>query len=443
MDKEKQQQPDPRFAAFVGLDWSDKKHTWSLETLSGTVEQGEFGSRAEDVQQWVDKLNERFGGAPIAIGLEQTRGAILWMLSAYSNLWLYLIHPKAATDFRKVLHQSGTKNDPVDARVIRTIVQQLRSSLRLWRPDSSEIEQLRSLVQRRRRLVDEKTQQTNRLTAELKVCFPQILDWFDAIGKPIVIDFLRQWPTLANLQKARPQTVLAFFRKHNSHSSERNKERLDEIARAKPVTENIAVLRPAQLEVRIRLAIVEQLNAAIGEIDNIIKGIYATHPDGQIFASFPAAGPAMGPRLLAAFGSCREHFRSASELQAYSGIAPIERSSGRVRIISQRHACPKFLRQTFHEYASHTIDVCPWAGEFYRGHRATGHTHHESVRALAYKWIRILYRCWMDRLPYNEARYAGSSRKRAADAVSAVPAGTVEIQWKTCGGMKKATKISY
>jgi len=46
-----------------------------------------------------------------------------------------------------------------------------------------------------------------------------------------------------------------------------------------------------------------------------------------------------------------------------------------------------------------------WAEQFYRRQRQKGKSHHSAVRALAFKWIRILYACWKANQPYDESRY--------------------------------------
>ena len=70
-----------------------------------------------------------------------------------------------------------------------------------------------------------------------------------------------------------------------------------------------------------------------------------------------------------------------------------------------RYACAKFLRQSFHEFGGASIPYSAWAKAFYDSRRARNKGHHTAVRALAYKWIRILYACWKSRAPYNESLY--------------------------------------
>ena len=151
--------------------------------------------------------------------------------------------------------------------------------------------------------------------------------------------------------------------------------------------------------------------------------------------SFPGAGPALTPRLIAAMGSQRGRYETAHEIECYSGIAPVVASSGQQRWVHWRWACPKFLRQTFHEWALHSIAYSQWAREYYEQQRAKGKRRNTAIRSLAFKWIRILFRCWKERTPYDEAVY-----QRALDArrpKKQLPAQTVELQWKNVAGFSK------
>ena len=159
-----------------------------------------------------------------------------------------------------------------------------------------------------------------------------------------------------------------------------------------------------------------------------------------IFDSFPGAGAAMAPRLIAAFGACRDRYRTAHEIQCYSGIAPVVESSGKQHWVHYRWSCPKFLRQTFHEWALQSMASSTWAKDYYRQQRAKGKSHHLAVRALAFKWIRILFRCWQDRKPYNAALYENARQSRLREPVD--PPSPVNIEWKTRSGFSKLSRAS-
>jgi hypothetical protein len=43
-----------------------------------------------------------------------------------------------------------------------------------------------------------------------------------------------------------------------------------------------------------------------------------------------------------------------------------------------------------------------------------GAAHQAALRALAFKWIRILYRRWKDRTPYDEATCLNAFKRRGS-----------------------------
>jgi transposase len=154
------------------------------------------------------------------------------------------------------------------------------------------------------------------------------------------------------------------------------------------------------------------LSAGIGRFDEEIARRCKALPDFRLFSNLPGAGKVFSPRLLAAFGEQRDRFATAAALQKLTGVAPVTERSGKTHWVHWRWACPKFLRQTFVEWAASSIPHSFWARAFYESHRAKGSSHNATIRALAFKWIRILFRCWVDRVPYDESRYLAALQKR-------------------------------
>lgn len=282
--------------------------------------------------------------------------------------------------------------------------------------------------------------------------FPQLLNWFDDLSSPMTAAFVERWPTLADAQKEEPEQWREFFHAHGSRSEARIEQRLREISTGNALVTDAAVVEPAVFMVKTLLAVVAVLSRGIDELDGIIAKVAMAHPDYAIFSSFPAAGPVMAPRLLAAFGSQRERYQSAKQLQSFSGIAPVTQKSGPQKWVHFRWACPKFLRQTFPEYAALTIPRCPWAKAFYDRQRANQKGHHAAVRALAYKWQRILFRCWQSRQPYDADQYLAACQQRATpvEKPSALPTPVIRqsiagacgkqpgFRWKTAGEILKS-----
>ena len=420
-----QSHDEPQFAALVAIDWGDKKHNWWLEvTASGQREKGEIQHSPEAVGAWVAMLLARFPGQPIAVAVEQSRGALVFMLSKYEDLHLYPVHPRAAAKLREALYPSGAKDDPVDAELLLDLLAHHRARLRRLRPDTEQTRLVQHLVEARRKLVNEKTRQSNRLTDRLKMYFPQVLSWFQEVDSPLVGDLLKRWPTLESLQKARRATLQSFFTVHNCRNQKLIDERLESIHQAMPAIRDRAVIQACVALVQILVELIATLRQGIASLEEQIEQAVATHPDFVIWDSFPGAGPVMAPRLLAGFGSMRERYDAASDVQKFSGIAPVLERSGKTAFVHFRWACPKFLRQTFHEWAGHSIASCGWARAYYDQQISRGKDHHAAVRALAFKWLRIAFRCWKDRVPYDDARYVESLRRHGSPLFAALATRT-------------------
>ena len=430
------------WAAFAAIDWADQKHFWRLVPAgSQTGEQGELENTPEAVEIWARALEQRFGGRPIAVCLEQKRGALVYMLAKYAHLVLFPVHPTTAARYRETFCTSGAKADPSDTASLLDLLVRHRERLRPLEPDTAQTRLLQLLVEQRREVVDQKTAQSNRLTDCLKLYFPQVLRWFDDVASPLVGAFLEHWPSLQDLHRTRPDAMREFFHEHNCRGEAKIDERIAAIYQAIPATRDEAVLEAGVMNARGLVAVLATLRDNIAKLDRRIAQLVADHPEAALFDSLPGAGAALIPRLIAAFGTRRERYESAYQLQCYSGIAPVKVASGRTQLIRFRRACPKFLRQTFHEYALHSIQKSEWARANYQLQRDRHKSHHAAVRSLAYKWIRIIFRCWKDRKPYDEAIYLQSQRRRSAmlgaDVASVTAAG-----WKKVAGFNKFSAIS-
>jgi transposase len=401
--------PDlPVVVAYVALDWADEQHEGRLQAEgSSRVESFVIPQRPEAVQDWVSQLRARFPFGSIAVILEQSRGALIYALMSSDFFLLYPVPPKTLADYRKAFCPSGAKSDPRDADLLLDLLLRHRDRLRLWRPDDALTRQLTLLNEHRRTLVEDRTRLTNRLTSLLKQYFPQALEWAGPLDHPRACKFLSRWQSLQDVQKARGSELRRFYRNQgwNWKDLASLEQRVEEIRRAQPLTRDEAVV---QAHAPMVSALAEQLRPlfpALEKLEKTIAELFAQHQDSFIWKSLPGAGAALQPRLLAAFGSDRQHYHSAREMQQFCGIAPVTQRSGKSCWVHWRWACPKFVRQTFHEFAAHSRQRSPWARAYYERQRARGASHHAAVRALAYKWIRILYRCWQTRTPYIEQRY--------------------------------------
>lgn len=434
MNSESVVDEEPQWAAFVAIDWADREHIWKLQVgESGVREQGKLEQTPEAFELWASQLATRFEGRSIAVALEQSRGAVVFALTKYSHLHLFPVHPSTLAHFRKAMVPSGSKNDPGDTGLLLELLLHHRSRLRRLKPDTEETRELQFLVEVRRKLVDDRTRFSNRLTAQLKLYYPQVLTWFYKVTSPVTCEFLTRWPTLQAVQKAPSRTLSQFFQRHNCRDQE---GRIEGIRSAVPATFDQAIIRASVLMVQATVRLIENLKQDIERCDERIEELTKSHPDFAIFDSLPGAGDALIPRLITALGTRRDRFANASEIQSYTGIAPVVKQSGNTRSTRCRQAYPRFLRQTFHEWAGHSIQTSQWARTYYEELLSRGKKHHAAIRSLAFKWIRILFRCWKDRVPYSESFHLNAVTKRAAPNES-LQSPTVDLQWKKVAGFLK------
>ena len=407
----------PQFAAFVGIDWADTKHDICLQ--AGIDAPREFTCiphKVPDIEKWAQSLHRRVGG-PIAVAVELARGPIVYALQKYDFFVLYPINPLTMARYREAFTPSRAKDDPTDAELALDLLIRHPERFAPLKVQSEDMRILLSLTEHRRELVGDKTRFTNRLTNALKQYYPQALDWFEQRDTVLYCDFLARWPTLAQVKRARQSSLRKFFHSHNCRYRTVIDDRLAAIKAARPLTEDQGVIEPCRLQV---LALLEQLRStltAIDRFDQRIAELAPTLPDYALFQDLPGAGPQLAPRLLVAFGEQRERFDSAASLQKYAGIAPVTERSGKKCWVHWRWQCPNFIRQTFVEWAAQTIDKSFWAGVYYRQQRAKGSSYQAAVRALAFKWIRILYRCWQTRTAYDESKYLHALLKRGSPLI--------------------------
>jgi len=396
------------YQATVGIDWADQKHSVFVHFSDGDSYCQKIDSRPKAIQQWLLELQAKCTAGKVAIALEQRRGPLFYQLCSHLE-WidLYPVNPQSLASFRQTFFSSRAKNDPVDSQLLEEIVRTHGDRLRRYQPQPISERKLDQYCRLRRGLLDLATQTELKLISTLKQYFPLVLELFGAVGlkADIALSFLSRWPTLALLQKAQVNTIRSFFYAHNSRSQSLIEERLQQIKEALNVTDDLALIEPFVLTTKCLVGQLRSFKKVLKEFDHQIEQLFKSHPDHSLFESFPGAGKQLGPRLLAVFGSDRTRWATPLDIQKFSGIAPVIERSGKSVWVHRRLSRPKFICQTFHEFAQHSVLHCSWAEQFYRRQRQKGKSHHSAVRALAFKWIRILYACWKANQPYDESRY--------------------------------------
>ena len=400
--------PPILYQATVGIDWADQKHDVFVRFANGNSYRRKIDSRPEAIQEWLLELRSACAEGKIAIALEQRRGALFYQLCTHLN-WidLYPINPHSLSSFRLTFFSSRAKDDPIDGQLLEELVRTHCDRLRPYQPEPTTERKLDLYCRQRRSLLNLATKTELKLVSTLKQYFPLVVNLFAAIGmkSDIALNFLSRWPTLHELRKAKTHTVRSFFYTHNSRSQSLIAKRLQQIDEAHEVTDDLALIEPMILTSKCLVAQLRQFNQAINEFDRKIKELFKSHPDHFLFESFPGAGEQLAPRLLSVFGSDRARWADATDIQKYSGIAPVIERSGKSVWVHRRLSRPKFICQTFQEFAQQSVQHSSWANQFYQRQRDSGKSHHSAIRALAFKWIRIICACWKANKPYDESFY--------------------------------------
>jgi len=416
-------QPGPT-AIHVGIDWSDAKHDICLlEADSEEATLTSVDNTPEALHEWIAQLLSRHGGrGRIRVGVEKARGALLYTLMRYGDeLTLYPLNSKVTGKLRDALRAGGAKNDAWDSRLLAEMVKNFHHLLPAWKPDDGQTRKLAALCEDRRKAVNQRTRLVQELKSQLKATFPQFLDLLEGdCQSPQALALLQKWPTLRAMQAAGAATVRRFLVAKKYRRIDRVGQALGNLASARAVTGDPAVIEPAALRLALLAGQIQALLPFLDKYDKQIADLFDRHPDAPIFRSVPGAGETMAPRLAAAFGSNRGRFANATEFSSYCGIAPVTKSSGKTIIHRRRHACSKFLRQSLHEFAAASIPFSSWAKAYYQAQRLKGKGHHHAVRSLAYKWIRVLYACWKNRTPYDESTYINSLKKHSTPLAAAL-----------------------
>lgn len=405
----------------IGLDRSDRQADLHfIEPATQRCWSQIIATGPEALHDWLCQLRQQHPHARVGLCIEQPAGALIAFLETYGWITIHAINPLSLQKYREAFVTSRAKDDAKDARYLAELLLHHGDRLPVWQPEDTDTRRLQQLVVHRRAVVDERTGLTNRLQALLKQYFPQALELCgEELWRPLATDFLIQWPTLQQVQRASTSRLTRFYHLPGSRSQKLLEHRLELVGKAVALTDEPALLETFTLRVQLICRELRLVVAALQDYDRQITQAFQAHPDREIYRHLPGAGATLAPRLLASLGSRRERYgQHVSGLQQYSGIAPVTKQSGGKRHVHRRYLCPKFLRQTFHEYAAQSILHCRWAAAFYQQQREKGAPHHTAVRALAFKWQRIIWRCWQERTVYRDEIYEAALRQSGSPLVA-------------------------
>ncbi len=414
---EKPEQLNDQPGLFIGIDWADQKHDCYVIDRDGKGFHQEITHSPEDINTWIGEMLKLADGKPIAIMLEQSRGPLVYALMFRENVLLYPVNPKQLVRYRES-YPGGGKDDPTDAKYLARMLRERIATLTCWQPDDENTRLLANLSQQRRKLVDDQTKLRQQLIAQLKSYFPVVLELFGKVSQlPLLLSVLGRWTDPRKLRRADRRLIRRVLSDHCIRNEEQQDEIIDRIRSAQLLCNDEALITPLAMAVKLLATQIQQSRKTIREFDAKIAEVMKQHPDAHLFTSLRGAGAVLAPRLLCAFGSQKDRWADADSLAAFSGIAPVTRKSGKKCQVQRRFACPKYLRQTFHEFADSARKYCPWTKARYRMLRDKGMKHNAALRKIARSWIRILFRVWQTRIPFDCQRYIVQLQQRCPEII--------------------------
>jgi len=392
------------YAYFLGLDWAQDHHAIVVLAPDGQkVLDLQITHDAEGWQSLRKKLVERAGAdlSIVAATVETTCGPAVERLFELGCA-LYPINPKAGQRYRERKVPGGGKSDPLDAWCFADA---LRTDGHAWRrlaPEDPRIQELRLLCRDECHLIRQRTALVNQLRQALLEYYPAALEAFDDWTVPGPWDFVLRFPTPAALVQAGRRAWEKFLHSHHLYRPTTYAKRLEIFDRAQQFCGTAPVTRAKSL---LAVSLAQQLGTVqrqLNEYRERITQLFQEHPDHEFFGSLPGAGGTLAPRLLSECGQDRQRFEDHEALQCYAGTAPVSFQSGQLHVVRFRRACNRDLRAAVHLWADCSRKTCTWAQVYYEHKRQQGKSHACAIRCLGQRWLKILWKLWQTRQPYDE-----------------------------------------
>lgn len=395
---------------FVGIDWAAATHAVCvLDTAGERVAAFTVEHSAAGLAGLVRRL-ARFGDPDtMPIAIERPDGRLVDVLLEAGHP-VVPVKPHAIKTWRESEAGSGAKSDPGDAEVIADYLRCRQRRLTIAVPYSAETKALRTIVRTRDDLVDMRVAATNQLSALLDAHWPGAKAVFADVESPIALEFLTRYPTARHARGLGAKRLATFCAKHG-YSGRRSGEQLLARLRAAPAATTDQTLCEAIRDaVTAMVTVLKTLGAALKDLGRSVTATLGEHPDGEIFTSLPRSGQINAAQVLAEWGDAREAYAGPESVAALAGATPVTKESGKHRAVHFRWACNKRFRKAITTFADNSRHASPWAANVYADARNRGLDHPHAVRVLARAWIRVIWRCWINRTPYDPSRHGNATR---------------------------------
>ena len=399
--------PDALF--FTGIDWAAETHAVCVMDAGGKIVAEFTVEHSADGIAALGRRLARFGDpGDVPVAIERPDGRLVDLLLEAGHP-VVPVKPNAIKTWREGEVLSGAKSDAGDAAVIAEYLRLRAHKLRVVAPYSDQTRALRTVVRTRDDMVVMRVAAANQLAALLDAHWPGAKAIFADVGSLISLAFLTRYPTPAAAAHLGEQRMAAFCAKH-AYSGRRTAAQLLTRLRSAPAgTTGKARTEALGDAVLAAAGVLTALNTSIKNLDRSIAAHLGEHPDGAIFTSLPRSGQVNAAQVLAEWGDARQAYEHPDSVAALAGVTPVTNQSGKHRSVHFRWACNKRFRKAITTFADNSRHASPWAAKIYNDARASGKDHPHATRVLARAWVRVIYRCWLDGVPYDPAKHGAAA----------------------------------
>jgi transposase len=388
---------------YMGVDWGDRVHQVYVGDQDGAkVTEMEIQQTPEglaELGRWLDE--RRAEGIELWAAIEKPQGRIVDFLLDH-GVAVYPVNPKALDRARDRFRMSQSKSDGFDAYVLAQFLRTDHGHLRPLEPSSEQAEELKLLTRDEHRLEHQKTRLLNQIRVTLKEYYPRPLEVFPDLETKTALDFLKQYPTPRALSELSRRKWNRFAKREHHLSEDRCQELWEKLNRPQLAVPEHVVRAKAQL-LSVLLVQLEALSDAVETYKQRVKSFFASMPAAKLVKRLPGAKTGtIVTTLWAELGDAKSRWESFRHLQAEAGAVPVTKASGKSHIVQFRFSCNKLMRHAAYWLAFVSLNQSEWANHYYRDQRAKGHSHHQALRALGAKWLKIIFVMWRDHKPYDE-----------------------------------------
>ena len=399
----------PEALFFTGIDWAAQTHAVCVMDAGGKIA-AEFTIEhsADGIALLIGRLARYGEPGAMPVAIERPNGRLVDLLLEAGHP-VVPVSPNAIKTWREGEVLSGAKSDAGDAAVIAEYLRLRQHRLRTAAPYSDETLALRTVVRSRGDLVEMRVAATNQLSALLEAHWPGAKAIFADVESPISLEFLTRYPTPAAAAHLGGKRMAAFLVKHGYSGRRTAAELLARLRAAPAGTGRESLTEALRDAVLAAVGVLAALNAAVKNLDRSVAAHLGEHPDGAIFTSLPRSGQVNAAQVLAERGDCRQAYDGPDSVAALAGCTPVTSQSGKHRSVHFRWACNKRFRVAMTTFADNSRHASPWAAKIYSDARASGKDHPHAVRVLARAWIRVIWPCWLEGIPYDPARHGAAA----------------------------------